>query len=239
MTSSSAPMSGDLASRLAQLTPAQRELLERKLREAGVDSPIGAATAATASVQGTSRVAPRTTSAPAPLTAAQELLWTLDQAMPGLPAYNVPRLLRIEGPLDVAALQRALDGLVLRHEALRTRFVATLEGPRQLADAGTAVPLDTVDVRALPDAGRTMASDRAIAAAARVAFDLAHDVLLRATLVREADERWRLLLLTHHIVSDEASRGIMLRELSTLYAAALEGRAATLPPLPIQFADYA
>jgi amino acid adenylation domain-containing protein len=226
-------LSDELRQRLAQLSPAQRALFEQKLGIAVVAE------------EGRTSI-PRITGATlAPLTPGQELLWTLQNAMPDVFAYNVPRVLAIAGELDVDALRAALQAIVERHEILRTRFVATADGLRQIVDAPSGVPVELVDLR---DPARASAdvdadADRLIDARIRVPFDLAADAQLKATVVRTGDAAWKLLLLSHHIVSDEASRDILFRELALLYDAArgrrLADAVAALPRLPVRFADFA
>ena len=221
----------DLNARLAQLSPERRALLERVLRDR-----------AEAAVQPTAvqdQIPRRKESGPAPLTPAQELLWALDQAVPNVVAYNVPRVLRIRGTVDIAALQRALNSLVARHEALRTRFIATPDGARQTVDAARPVPLEQVDLRNLSDRDRAAELERLIVNRTRRHFDLSSDLLFRATLVRSGEADWTLVLLTHHIVCDEWSRDVTFCELSALYDAYAAGRESSLAPLPVQYADYA
>ena len=217
----------DLQARLAQLSPERRALLERKLRElAPPQTPR-------------QEIPRRSTADPVPLTASQDLLWGLHQAMPDLVAYNVPRVLRIRGALDLGALQQALDALVARHETLRTRFVPTASGTKQVIAPESRVPLETIDLRNLPANERRAAAERAVVERTRRRFDLAADLMLRATAARIDDAEWVLLLLTHHMVCDEWSRDVTFRELGTFYAAFTAGTEAALPPLPIQYADYA
>ena len=179
----------------------------------------------------------RASTGPAPLSFAQELLWLMDRAAPGLAAWNVPRALRLRGTLDVAALQSALDGLVARHESLRTVFTAVDGEPRQLVRPAGAVTIERADVRA--EADRETAVARLARAHALAPFDLTNDALLRALLIQVAADEHVLCLNTHHIVSDGWSKSIMFREMSALYRAARTGRDPALPPLPIQFSDYA
>ncbi|HET9986427.1 MAG TPA: condensation domain-containing protein, partial [Longimicrobiales bacterium] len=176
---------------------------------------------------------------PAPLSFAQELLWLMDRAAPGVTAWNVPRAFRVRGPLDVDALQRAVDALVARHEVLRTTFGGPEGAPRQTVRPAGPVPVRFVDVAGEPAERRAARVDELVREHARASFDLSADLLLRVMLVRLADDDHVLCLNTHHIVSDGWSKSIMFRELSALYAGFRAGRATELPPLPIQFADYA
>ena len=177
--------------------------------------------------------------ASAPLSFGQELFWLLDDATPGLIAYNVPRAFRIDGTLDVGALQGALDAFITRHEVLRSVYTLDGEHPVQTVLADATVPVELVDLSALPTGERERALSALLAERAARRFDLARDVLLRATIVRLAERQHALLLLSHHIASDGWSRSVTYRELSELYAANVEGRAPALDPPPMQFADHA
>jgi amino acid adenylation domain-containing protein len=175
----------------------------------------------------------------APLTFAQEQLWFIDEFHHGLPAHNLPSLLRLRGPLAVAALGRALDGVVARHEALRTRLVAGEDGrPVQVIDPPAPVDLELTDYTEL---GREAAVRRLRELSQEEAlqpFRLAHDRLLRARLVRLAADEHVLVLVVHQTVFDEWSLGVLLRELAALYGAETTQSEAGLGEPP-RFADYA
>ncbi|HEX6042686.1 non-ribosomal peptide synthetase [Longimicrobium sp.] len=174
-----------------------------------------------------------------PLGFAQQRLWFLDQLQPGSAAYNVPYALRLRGPLDASALQRALDEIVRRHETLRTRFPAVDGAPAQVIDPPSPVSLSRADVSGVPAAHRE-AAVRDLAAEESVRpFHLAHGPLLRCTLARLGDDEHVLLFTLHHIVSDGWSTAVLVREVSHLYGAFAAGRAPSLPPLPVQYADFA
>jgi amino acid adenylation domain-containing protein len=174
-----------------------------------------------------------------PLSFAQERLWFLDHLEPGSPFYNVPGALRLAGALDAAALEWALGEVVRRHEALRTVFPA--RGGRGvqvvLPPEPFALPLE--DLRDLAEAEREAAVRRAVDEEVRHAFDLARGPLLRARLLRVADEEHVLAMVMHHVVSDAWSTGIFFGELGEAYRARLAGRDPALPPLPVQYADFA
>ena len=224
-------MSGDrvpgpsMDSRLAGLSPAKQALLARHLadRARRADGSIPR----------------RPADAVVPPSHAQELLWLLDQSFPGVTAYNVPRAIETTGTLDMSALQAALDALVARHEALRTVFVATDAGLIQRVDPPRPVALDILDLRGVADSERGAAADRLIRERTAIVFDLGADLMLRGTVIRLTDERQIVVLVTHHIVSDESSRDILFRELGALYNARRRGGAAQLDELPIQYGDYA
>ncbi|MFJ2264641.1 non-ribosomal peptide synthase/polyketide synthase [Streptomyces sp. NPDC087844] len=175
---------------------------------------------------------------PLPLSFAQQRLWFLDQLEPGSVEYNLPLYVPWDGDLDIAALGAALDAVVARHEVLRTRLVAGSDGaPYQVIDPVTAFPLPMVDVSDGPDPVR--AAERLALADATAPFDLAAGPLIRGTLIRLGEDQHLLALLTHHVVSDEWSAGILRRELSALYEAFRAGEPDPLPPLPVQYADFA
>ncbi|RKH58629.1 non-ribosomal peptide synthetase, partial [Corallococcus interemptor] len=173
-----------------------------------------------------------------PLSFAQQRLWFIDQLEPGSSLYNVPTLVRLEGDLDAAALEQSLRDVVQRHEALRTTFEEEAGQPVQRIHASVDVPLNTVDLSASGAAAEEAARHRVLEEMAKP-FDLMRGPLLRALLLR-LDARDHVLVVTmHHAVSDGWSVGVLLRELGTLYSALARGQAWTLPPLPVQYADYA
>ncbi|WP_133822061.1 non-ribosomal peptide synthetase, partial [Tahibacter aquaticus] len=178
--------------------------------------------------------------APLPLSFAQQRLWFLDQLDAAASvAYHIPLALRLSGELDRAALQATLDRIVARHEILRTRFVSIDGEPRQQIVAAAAFVLGDHDLRALPPAGQAAEIDALAAAEAQAAFDLASGPLIRGRLLQLAGREHVLLLTQHHIVSDGWSIGVLVQEVSTLYAAFCAGLPDPLPGLSIQYADYA
>ncbi|MEU3522502.1 non-ribosomal peptide synthase/polyketide synthase [Streptomyces sp. NPDC038707] len=171
--------------------------------------------------------------APAPLSYAQQRLWFLDRFEPGGTAYTTLSVLRLRGHLDTGALRTALDGLVARHEALRTTFAEHDGQARQSVHPPRPVDLPVDD---LPDAA---ALDALLDREAATPFDLASGPLLRARLARFTADEHVLVLAVHHIVTDGWSGGVLARDLGELYTAALEGRRPALPGLPVRYADYA
>ncbi|MCF7223318.1 amino acid adenylation domain-containing protein [Marilutibacter chinensis] len=176
-----------------------------------------------------------------PLSWAQQRLWFLAQLDPAAGvAYHIPAALRLKGHLDRDALKRALDRIVARHENLRTSFTSTDAGPVQSIAAETiGFALVEEDLASLDAPAREQALRARAAEEARAPFDLAAGPLFRGRLIRLAADEHALLLTQHHIVSDGWSLGVLVKEVTTLYAAFVEGRADPLPPLPIQYADYA
>ncbi|HEX2077383.1 MAG TPA: amino acid adenylation domain-containing protein, partial [Longimicrobium sp.] len=170
---------------------------------------------------------------------AQQRLWFLDRLEPGSPLYNVPLALRISGEPDVDALGRALDGIVRRHESLRTALREVDGAVVQVVDADGRLPLVLDDLSALPADARQAEAERRIRGEAAAPFDLARGPLCRARLLRLAPDEHVLLLTLHHAVSDGWSLGVLLRELSALYGAFTRGEGPPLAPLPVQYADFA
>jgi amino acid adenylation domain-containing protein len=178
---------------------------------------------------------------PLPLSFAQQRLWFLDQLQPGSAAYNIHDAIALSGPLDVAVLERSFTALIARHESLRTTFAqgsaATGNQPFQQIAAPIAQSIPLRDLQSLPPDEQWQQVRLAAQAEAQQPFDLQHGPLLRTVLLRLAPTEHVLLVTMHHIVSDGWSMGIFIRELSALYAAG--GAADRLPPLPVQYADYA
>ncbi len=169
-----------------------------------------------------------------PVSDAQARLLVLDQLDPGSAQYHVPAAFTVRGPLDLAALRRALDALVARHEALRTTFRAAPDGTWTQVVAATARAAFGVRP-GVPAAGAPAA---ARAEAARP-FDPARGPLLRCTVFALDDGSHLLLLVAHHLVCDGWSLGALLDALSAAYAAESTGRTAELPEPALQFADFA
>lgn len=182
-----------------------------------------------------------------PLSFGQERLWFLDQLDPGSPAYNIAWTVHLSGPLNRAALGAALDFLIARHESLRSRFPAVAGQPQ----LHIAAPVDAF-VDAQDDAPRPLylielkldADDEAglqaeLTRHARAPFVLATGPLLRAVLVRHAADEHLLMLVMQHIVTDATSNHVLFEELVTAYAAFAAGAEPALPPLAIQYPDYA
>ncbi|ANF85841.1 Putative non-ribosomal peptide synthetase [Pseudomonas antarctica] len=173
-----------------------------------------------------------------PLSFAQQRLWFLALMEGANTAYNIPIGLRLRGQLHVEALQRALARIVARHETLRSRFAQHGDDAHVLiVPAEDVLPLQVQDLRRHPQPQQAL--DALIRGEASAPFDLERGPLLRGRLVVMADEHHVLLLTLHHIVSDGWSMGVLTRELMALYQAFSHGRPDPLPPLPIQYGDFA
>ena len=192
-----------------------------------------------ASASGNAAIPRRTASGPAALSSAQARLWFLTQLDPASnAAYNIVAAVRIRGPLDADALERAVDALVARHEVLRTGFIAAAGQPQQVIADHAVVPTERGDLRALAPAAREQALRDRLGAEATRAFDLTRAPLLRTTLLVTEPGEAVFVFTIHHLVSDGWSSGVIVRDLAALYRAEATGRAAELPEMPVQFADY-
>ncbi|WP_327715390.1 amino acid adenylation domain-containing protein [Streptomyces sp. NBC_00490] len=201
------------------LAARKRELLRRRLENAGLaDTPARA-----------ERIPRRPADAGRlPLSYAQSRMWLLQQLDPVGPAYNVCLTIRLRGPLDPARLHTALQGLVARHEILRTRYPAAEDGtPEQVVDATAEVRFTTAELP--PERAAELARTESA-----TPFDLATDHSLRAVLIRHAEQDHTLVLTVHHIAWDGGTFHALSRDLSALYQAP-----DTVEPLPVQYADYA
>ncbi|TBG71185.1 amino acid adenylation domain-containing protein, partial [Rhizobium leguminosarum] len=177
---------------------------------------------------------------PIGLSFAQQRLWFVAQLDGASQAYHMPAGLRLRGDLDEAALVRALDRIVYRHEVLRTRFVKAGDEPVQVIDPpGIGFALDKKDLSSTPQQDRDDQLQALAEAGASAPFDLAAGPLIRGTLVRLGEQDHALLVTMHHIISDGWSVGVLVSEFNQLYEAYCTDRPDPLPPLPIQYADYA
>ncbi|MCP4656953.1 MAG: amino acid adenylation domain-containing protein, partial [bacterium] len=192
--------------------------------------------------------------------------WFLDQVLAVRTAYNMPAAVRFRGTLhlspsggtphlspsggtphlspsggtlSVAVLERSCREIVHRHEVLRTAFPAPGGRPRQEIAPAAELDLPVVDLAGTTSETRETETRRLMRREVDRPFDLARGPLLRLTLLRLADDDHLLLLSVHHIVFDEWSHGILLRELTELYAAFLDGGSSPLPELAVQYADFA
>lgn len=218
----------DLTQRIAQLSPEKRELLLQHLRKT--------------KKQGASLtpIRPRDQNITAlPLSFTQQRLWFLDRLEPGQTTYNIGVAIRLQGSLDVTALEQSLTQIIARHEILRTTFYTVDGQPVQRILSPPDIRLETIDLSALPPADRAETLDRLATAEAKQPFNLTAGPLLRFKLLILAGDDHLLLLTMHHTVSDGWSLSVFYKELSIFYNDNLAGTPPSLSALPIQFADFA
>ncbi|MTD22513.1 amino acid adenylation domain-containing protein, partial [Pseudomonas sp. CCM 7891] len=176
---------------------------------------------------------------PLPLSFAQQRLLFLARIEGASEAYHLPAGLRLTGDLDRNALRRALDRIIARHEALRTGFVQVPEQPvlQRIAAEDVGFALELIDLSAHAQMQHEL--NRLVAQEAGEPFDIEQGPLIRGRLIRLGEREHVLLVTMHHIVSDGWSMGVLTRELVALYEAYRCGQDDPLPPLSIQYADYA
>ncbi|MBO0783239.1 MAG: AMP-binding protein, partial [Ktedonobacteraceae bacterium] len=174
-----------------------------------------------------------------PLSYAQQRLWFIDQLEPGSTLYNMPVGLRLGGKLDAASLERSLQEIVRRHEVLRTCFGAERGEPVQVIDTDRRIMLPVLDLGNPAEEKRAAVIQNLINEEAGQPFDLSRGPLLRCRLLRLGERDHVLIVNMHHIVSDEWSGGILVRELRTLYEAYSRGEESPLSELEVQYVDFA
>ncbi len=174
-----------------------------------------------------------------PLSYGQERLWFFDQLAPGSPAYNWPFAMRFRSPFDAGFLQRTIDHLVRRHEALRTSYPSIDGVPVQRIDPGGTVPVQVLDLSHCAPEEREGRLHEALHAYARTSFDLAQGPLLRIDAVVLDARDWVFAGTMHHSIVDAWSRKVFMEEINAISFALSQGMTPSLPPLPVQYGDYA
>jgi hypothetical protein len=182
---------------------------------------------------------PARTDGPVPLAAEQLALWAFQSLHPESVAYHVADAIRLSGPADISALERALAEIVVRHSTLRTAIFDGEVGPMQVVHPPHPVPLTFEDLLHLEGEEALEAVQAAATRLERIPFDLSAGQLLRATLVRLRPDEHDLLVCMHHIATDAWSLGLLRQELDVLYGAFRRGEPSPLAPLPIDYAGYA
>ncbi|HEU5380557.1 MAG TPA: condensation domain-containing protein, partial [Ktedonobacteraceae bacterium] len=217
----------ELTERAAQLSPAQRDALFKRLAKQPEGSSPG-------------RIEKQEENAGTyPVPPAQQRLWLLNQLIPESDIYNVPVALELEGSLDVEALRGSLNEMVRRHEALRTTFVAQDGEPRQVIAPTLTFALPLLNLETIAESERQAHLDLLLRQEVEAPFDLKCGPLIRACLLRLSTRKYVLLMVLHHIIADGWSLGVLFQELEALYTALCQGQTSPLPALPIQYRDYA
>lgn len=174
-----------------------------------------------------------------PMSFAQSRLWILDRFQPGNPAYNLATAIPLYGPVDATVLERTINEIIRRHEALRTTFEVIDGQPAQVVRASLKLQLNSVDLRSRSGVARDEDVSRFVYTEGRRPFDLRTGPLLHASLVQLNSTQSCLMLVMHHIVSDGWSMSVLSRELTTIYMAFLRRRPSPLPELTVQYPDFA
>ncbi len=224
-------MSQDLLQRIANLEPHKRAALLQKLQQQ----------------RGTTVVSPDITITPRlrspleefPLSYAQQRMWFLYQLEPGNAAYHLFMAVRLRGQLNRDILKQSMHDLGQRHEILRTTFPTRNGQPVQVIHPQFTLSIPYIDLRYLPPDQQHTTVDQQAYAEVRRSFDLDQGPLIRMVLLQLGEAEHVCLLTLHHIIADGWSIGVLIRDLSAFYTARVQSDTGILPPLPIQYADYA
>jgi hypothetical protein len=174
-----------------------------------------------------------------PTSLAQQSFWYLDRLEPGNPCWNIAVRFRIIGALDISLLERSINEIARRHEILRTSFALIDGALAQIVHADATICLPVDDLSHLASADRDLEEERRTIAEAALPFNLKTGPLVRARLLKLADQEHMLLVTIHHIVSDGWSIGVFSDEVGAHYQALSSEGKPTAPDLPLQYADYA
>ena len=206
---------------IANLPPEKRAVLEMMLQEQGVDlsqMPILPVSGSRDSL---------------PLSFAQQRLWFLDQMEPGSPLYNICSPVRIKGRLDADALKKSFEHIVQKHETLRTTFFKENAEARQCVHPSADLDFELIPVKQDDEVMQY------IAAEASHAFQLQEKAPIRVRLFKISDDEHVAVLTLHHIVSDNWSTGVLIKEFMEIYPLLAQGKIPSSAPLRIQYADFA
>ncbi|MCC8464010.1 non-ribosomal peptide synthetase [Photorhabdus bodei] len=174
-----------------------------------------------------------------PLSFAQQRLWFIDQLTEGSPQYNCPGYLRLREQLNFNAFKAAVKTLLERHEALRTHIEIIDNEPRQVITHSYDLPITLHDLTAFSETEQESQIKRFSKEEDNLVFNLSTDLMLRIRLIKLAENDYVIIYTIHHIACDSWSIEIFINELITLYRAYNKGEIAPLPPLKIQYTDYA
>lgn len=222
--------------KIARLSPEKLALLAKRLQDKRLQKNLAGSEEGANNGDLIPHLADRVN---AELSYAQQRLWFLDQLEPGSPSYIIPAAVRLEGKLDVVALENSLAEVVRRHDILRTTFISQEGAVLQAVHPFERFDLPVIDLSGEPEAVREETAQRLIRENSLTSFNLAAGPLFVTRLIRLAENSHILLLCMHHIISDGWSMGVLVREISELYAAQVSGRMPHLPELTIQYADFA
>jgi amino acid adenylation domain-containing protein len=175
----------------------------------------------------------------APLSFAQQRLWFIEQLEPGAATYNIPGAVRLQGTLDLDALESVINEIVRRHETLRTRFEVEHGAPLQVIYHWEPRKLEMEDLTGLPREGREEEARKILREEAAKGFDLSQGPLMRVKVLKLEEDERLVFFNMHHIISDGWSMGILISEVNRLYGAYARGEESPLEEMAIQYADYA
>jgi len=218
-----------VADRLAMLSPAKRALLQRAKNIGGQEQFTEV------EIHQRDRSSGRDA-----LSFAQQRLWFLDQLEGANATYNMPIAIHLVGQLDNGALKRVFDEIIHRHESLRTNFQSERGQPAQIISDHATLRVSQVDLSFLEASEKERQLETLLRLEAQTPFNLVRDLLLRVSILKLSDLENVVAVTIHHIISDGWSVGnVLLHEFKTLYEAFILGQPSPLPPLKIQYADFA
>jgi amino acid adenylation domain-containing protein/non-ribosomal peptide synthase protein (TIGR01720 family) len=212
--------------RISRLTPAQREMLQKRLRGEGPRTE-------------SKSVIKRRPTLDYPITAEQEHLWLLHQMDPNVHYFNHTHAFRLKGALNIDAVERAINEMVRRHENFRTALPEIDGKPRAVVAPQLQIPLERVEVPEFPVEDRYERLQALVTAYTCRPFDLLNGPLVRATLFRVTEHEHAIMLTLHHLITDFVSYDLVDNEFFALYDAFSRGLPSPLPELTIQYGDFA
>jgi amino acid adenylation domain-containing protein len=222
----------DFSGRLSSLTPEQRALFESRLRKRAAARPKQAVARA-------SSIPKRKRRNHCLLSFDQERIWIIDRMEPGNPAYNIYTASRLLGPLDLPAMERAVNEIVKRHEILRTTFTTVAGEPVMVISPESTLRLPLQDISSVDEDERLSEARRLVNHATALPFDLEAGPLLRVGVIRLGEEDHVVHVTMHHTITDRWSAAVLEQEMVAIYSAFTERRSSPLAPVEIQFADFA
>jgi amino acid adenylation domain-containing protein len=215
-----------LRQKISDLSPEQRAQLEKRLLQRRRKTA------------GSNTIPRRDTQTPCPTSFAQQRLWFMDQFLRGSAAYNMSRAYRLQGSLNIPALEHSLNEIIRRQESLRTTFTLQDGEPVQIIHPAGKTRLAITDLSDLAPDTRETEIQQLLQQETQTGFDLELGPLLRIRLLQLDDKTHVLSMMLHHIISDGWSQSVLFLELTALYNATIQGLPSPLPELPTQYADF-
>ena len=212
--------------RISKLTPAQREMLAKRLRGEGPKSQPKS-------------VIKRRPTLDYPITAEQEHLWLLHHVDPNVYYFNHTHAYHLKGDLNIDAVERAINEMVRRHENFRTSIPEIDGKPRAVVAPQLRIPLERIDVPEFPVEDRHKRLQALVTEHTCRSFDISNGPLVRAILFRITEQEHAVMLTLHHLITDFVSYDLVDTEFFAIYEAFSRGLPSPLPELPVQFGDFA
>ncbi|MBD2690473.1 non-ribosomal peptide synthetase [Anabaena catenula] len=219
----------DINGRIAALSPEQRALLEKRLKQQKSQNNF----------RNNLKIAQRKTTDTLCLSLTQEKFWLLQQLQPDLTLYNESNMLRLQGKLNIIILEKSLNEIIKRHEILRTAFQVIDEQVLQIIAPTLTTELPIIDLKGWSKTDQEAKVKQLAIEYSSQTFHLDKTPLFKIIIIQLQEEEHILLFTIHHIIFDGWSSGVFYRELAALYQAFCQDISTKLPELPIQYADFA